>query len=106
MAEQTHGSDQHEEHASIKTYLVIGLILTIITVVEVATYYDPLESMLGSWLVPSLIIMSAAKFFIVVGFFMHLKYDDRIFRRMFLGPLAGAFLIMLSLIFLFGYHSF
>ena len=39
---------------------------------------------------------------LVVGFFMHLKYDSRIFRSMFVGPLIIAILIILALMALFG----
>ena len=91
-----------EEHAhpTFKTYLKVALILTIITVVEVWVYYTPfVESKL---FVPSLLIMSAAKFAIVVMFYMHLKYDHPLFRALFTGPLIIAALTLASLLFLFG----
>jgi cytochrome c oxidase subunit 4 len=91
-----------EEHAhpTFKTYLKVALILTIITVVEVWVYYTPfVESKL---FVPSLLLMSAAKFAIVVMFYMHLKYDHPLFRALFTGPLIIAALTLASLLFLFG----
>ena len=40
--------------------------------------------------VPTLLIMSALKFAIVVLFYMHLKYDHKLFRALFTGPLIIA----------------
>ena len=40
--------------------------------------------------IPSLLIMSAVKFAIVVMFYMHLKFDHRLFRALFTGPLIVA----------------
>jgi cytochrome c oxidase subunit 4 len=52
--------------------------------------------------VPSLLIMSAVKFAIVVLFYMHLKYDHRLFKALFTGPLVIAVLTIIALMFLFG----
>ncbi len=38
---------------------------------------------LGSWLVPALLVMMVIKFFTVVSYFMHLKFDNRLFSFMF-----------------------
>jgi cytochrome c oxidase subunit 4 len=46
--------------------------------------------------------MSAAKFAIVVMFYMHLRYDHKLFRALFTGPLIIAMLTIVSLLFLFG----
>lgn len=55
-------------------YIKIALFLAAITLFEVVIYY--MESASGI-LVPALIALSAVKFVTVVGFFMHLKFDDR-----------------------------
>jgi cytochrome c oxidase subunit IV len=52
-------------------------------------------------LVTALLVMSAAKFALVVGIFMHLRYDSPIFRTMFVGPLLIAVCIILALMALF-----
>ncbi len=36
---------------------------------------------------------------------MHLKYDKKLFRALFVGPLTIAMLIMIALLFLFGHSS-
>jgi len=96
-----HGHAAEHQHPTAKTYIIIGAILTAITVVEVAAYYiTPFVE--SPWFVPSLLIMSAAKFAIVVMFYMHLKYDHKLFRALFTGPLAIAFVTILALLLLFG----
>jgi cytochrome c oxidase subunit 4 len=45
--------------------------------------------------------MSAAKFAIVVLFYMHLKYDHKLFKALFTGPLIVATGTIFALLFLF-----
>ena len=100
-AAHTPGHDAHA-HPTWKQYKWVALILTAITAVEVWIYYIP--SFVASKLfVPSLLIMSAVKFAIVVLFYMHLKYDARLFRALFTGPLIIAVVTIISLLFLFGH---
>jgi cytochrome c oxidase subunit 4 len=87
-------------HASVKTYVLIGIVLTVITAVEVAIFYIP---QLAPVLVPVLVTLSAAKFAIVVLFYMHLKYDSKLFSRVFFGPMLLAVLVVISLVLLFKY---
>src|SRR5215208_5678892 len=97
-----HAMGEVHEHPTWKQYKWVALILTLITVVEVWIYYIP--SFVASKLfVPSLLIMSAVKFANVVMFYMHLKYDHRLFRALFTGPLIIAVVTLISLMFLFGH---
>ena len=89
-------------HPTWKQYKWVALILTLITVVEVWIYYIP-AFVATKLFVPSLLIMSAVKFAIVVAFYMHLKYDSRLFRALFTGPLIIAVVTLISLLFLFGH---
>lgn len=93
-----HGGATHEEaHASNRTYVQIALILAVITIVEVIIYYIPA---VRGVLVPALIVLSLAKFIMVVGFFMHLKYDHRLYRFMFAAGMVltlGVYLAMLAM---------
>ena len=90
-----------KEHPTWSTYWKVAVILTLITVVEVWIYYIP--SFVASRLfVPSLLIMSAVKFAIVVMFYMHLRYDHKLFRALFTGPLIIAVSTLIGLLFLFG----
>lgn len=96
-----HEHEAHaEDHPTWSTYWKIALILTIITAVEVSAYYIPAWE--TSWVyVPSMLIMSAAKFVIVCAYYMHLKYDHKLFRTLFTGPLMIAGVTMIALLFLF-----
>jgi cytochrome c oxidase subunit 4 len=95
-----HAAAEHE-HPTAKTYMIVFAILTVITIIEVAAYYVP--GLPDSRIfVPALLIMSAAKFAIVVMFYMHLKYDHKLFRALFTGPLLIALATILALLLLFG----
>lgn len=97
-----HGHDDaHAHHPTAKTYIIVGLFLTVITVVEVAAYYVP-AFVKSKAFVPSLLIMSAVKFATVVMFYMHLKYDHKVFRALFTGPFLIAITTIIALMFLFG----
>lgn len=95
MAELT----SHEAHPPIRTYLIIAAVLAVITAVEIAVFYI---TWLVRFLVPILVVLSAAKFSLVVMFFMHLRFDSRVFTGLFVGPLALAIAIVLALMALFG----
>ncbi|MEY2733109.1 MAG: hypothetical protein RL340_168 [Gemmatimonadota bacterium] len=102
MSHDSKPAEHAHEHAhpTGATYLKVAAILTIITVVEVWAYYIP--ALVSSPLFnPSLLIMSAAKFAIVVLFYMHLKYDHKLFKALFTGPLIVATGTIFALLFLF-----
>ena len=88
--------DSHAEHAgggahaSIRTYLVVAVILTVVTALEVGTYFMPWFQHHFWLLFCVLSILSLFKFALVVGFYMHLRYDAIFYRRVFLFPLVIA----------------
>ncbi len=86
-------------HPSTRTYVLVAAILAVITAVEVAVFY--LEA-LDPVLVPVLLTLSAAKFTMVVGLFMHLKFDARLFRSLFIGPLFVAIAVMMAMFLMYG----
>jgi cytochrome c oxidase subunit 4 len=98
-----HAMGEVHEHPTWKEYKWVALILTLITVVEVWVYYTPFSK--SALFVPALLIMSAVKFAIVVLFYMHLKYDHKLFKALFTGPLMIAMATLISLLFLFGKFS-
>ena len=86
-------------HATVKMYINVAIALGILTAIEVASLYTP--GIPNTVLVISLLAMSALKFFLVVGFFMHLRYDSSIMRALFVGPLMIAIAMILALMALF-----
>ena len=88
-----------ETHPPIRTYLVVAAVLAVVTAVEIAVFY---VTWFARVLVPTLIVLSAAKFSLVVMFFMHLRFDSRVFSGLFVGPLVIAVCIVLALMALFG----
>jgi cytochrome c oxidase subunit 4 len=96
--------EAHEEHhhPGWSTYWKVALILTLITVGEVWMYFVP-AIVASRAFVPGLLVLSALKFTIVVMFYMHLKYDHKLFRALFTGPLLIAATLLISLMFLFGH---
>ena len=83
-------TEEHEhDHPSDWAYIKIALILGLITAVEVFTYFDSVLSW-GDALIPSLLIMMVVKFYLVATWFMHLKFDNPIFSKMFVGGLVLA----------------
>jgi cytochrome c oxidase subunit 4 len=93
-------ADHVHEHPTWKQYKWVALVLTVITAVEVWVYYTPFKD--SPFFRPTLVIMSAVKFAIVVMFYMHLKYDHALFRKLFVGPLLIAGVTLVAFLFLFG----
>jgi cytochrome c oxidase subunit 4 len=93
-------SAPHDEgHASVQTYIRVAVALAIITGIEIAALYVP--GIPKHALVALLIVLSVVKFALVVAFFMHLRYDNRILTALFVGPLMIAGVIILALMALF-----
>ncbi|MEX2246084.1 MAG: cytochrome C oxidase subunit IV family protein [Dehalococcoidia bacterium] len=76
-------------HPGPAEYVRIGIVLGVITAIEVALYYIDLSQ---NVLISVLIVLSAAKFLLVVLWFMHLKFDSRVFSTLFA---TGFVLVML-----------
>jgi len=73
-------------------YINIGLLLAAITALEVAVFY---VSAIEAVLAPILIVLSLSKFVLVVLFFMHLKFDNRLFSTLFAGGFALALAVFI-----------
>jgi cytochrome c oxidase subunit 4 len=106
MSEHTapHAHAEEEEghgHPGPRTYIIVGVILAVITLLEVYAY--TLES-IKPILVPILLVLSATKFVLVVGFYMHLKFDAPLFTGVFGFGLMVAGSIITALLFLFGQY--
>ncbi|MDQ1374621.1 MAG: hypothetical protein QOJ09_1959 [Actinomycetota bacterium] len=72
--------DERHAHPSDAFYIKVAFGLAIITAIEVVLYYKNL----GAANNYALLFLSAIKFVAVVAFFMHLKFDNRVLRRLFI----------------------
>lgn len=84
-AAAAHSSDH--AHPGPKQYVMIALILSVITAIEVWVYYIPA---LLPYIFPILLVLSLVKFVMVVGWFMHLRFDHSSFTWYFVGGLGLA----------------
>ena len=74
-------SETHKEHPSPTKYVQIAIVLAILTAIEVALYYT--EDIVGALAAPLLIVLAVGKFVIVVGWFMHLRYENSLINKFF-----------------------
>ena len=97
-----HVQDSHaatqEHHPGASEYFVIAAILGVITAAEVGVYY---MQALRPVLVPTLIVLSTVKFALVIMYYMHLKFDHKLFTAFFLAGLFIAGSTILALMALF-----
>lgn len=96
MGHQRHPTEKPLPPVSV--YWVVGVILVIVTAVEVAAFYLDVALYI---LVPIFIVLSLIKFALVIMFFMHLRYDHKIFSTFFMTGVLLACGIFLGLIILF-----
>jgi len=93
-----HGHETAHAHPGPKTYVLIGVVLAAITLIEVWAYtHEALQAVL----VPVLLSLSALKFVLVVGFYMHLKFDHPVFTGVFGFGLLVAASVITAFLFLF-----
>lgn len=64
-----------ENHASVKLYWIICVILCVITFFEWGIFQIESVRTKAIVMIPALAIMSLVKFILVCGWYMHLRYD-------------------------------
>jgi cytochrome c oxidase subunit IV len=91
MAEHTEaqgaGHEEHRPHPSAAEYVEIAVILAVVTALEVALYFADIAPAIT---VPALLILTAIKFVLVALWYMHLRFDSRLFRQLFFAGLILA----------------
>ena len=95
-AEAQAGTIEGGAHPSAREYVTVGLILGVITAIEVAFYY---VDMAQGLLMGILLALSALKFVLVGLWFMHLRFDSPFFTTLFAGGLVlatGLFIVVLA----------
>lgn len=76
-----------EGHPTAAVYIQVGLILAVVTALEVGLYYVNIAS---GFLATILLILSAFKFVLVALWFMHLRFDNKMFSVLFGGGIVLA----------------
>ena len=95
-------ADTHDgahEHPSDRQYVKIALILGGLTALEVFTYFESVHHMGDALLYALLTVLMILKFIYVVAWFMHLKFDSVLFKRIFTAGVVlalGVYLVMLT----------
>jgi cytochrome c oxidase subunit 4 len=74
------GTHDGQTHPGTSLYIGVAVVLALVTAVEVGLYYTTLT---GLRLVSLLVGLAAVKFGMVAAYFMHLKFDGRLLRRLF-----------------------
>jgi len=94
------GSNLH--HGTPAFYVVVGVVLSIITLVEVWAFNI---TQLGPLLIPLMLVLSLAKFVLVVGFYMHLKFDRKYYTWVFGACMVVGVVIFVILLILLQYAN-
>lgn len=104
----TEHAEHGHDHPTDGKYIKIAVFLGVVTALEVGTYFwedlfghEPSTAALILTLFPMMII----KFVVVAMYFMHLKYDNPIFRRIFIFGMVLAIVVYAIFTFAFEYWS-
>lgn len=91
-------AETHHPHPTPKQYVQIALLLGVLTAIEVLLYYVEVgfESVGTQVTAPLLIILALIKFFIVVGWYMHLRFEDALLSKFFSGGAILAFVLYVA----------
>jgi cytochrome c oxidase subunit 4 len=75
-----HAPGEHE-HPGPGQYVKVAIFLAVVTAIEVGAYY--ITGISDGILSAALLVMMVVKFAMVALWFMHLRFDSRLFRRLF-----------------------
>lgn len=80
-----------EEAKTRPNYLIVFIILAVFTLIETLVSYVQQESIKF----PTLVALSVVKAVLVLLYFMHLKFDSKVFRFLFIGGCVAAIPIII-----------
>ena len=86
-------------HPGPRQYVMVAIWLALATAIEVAWYYVDVPHALFASL---LLILAFVKFSLVVLWFMHLRFDNPIFRRLFVTGVLLAITVYVIVLVIFG----
>jgi cytochrome c oxidase subunit 4 len=84
--------EEKEEHHIVRprTFVLVWISLVILTGVTILAS----EMRMGEWSMLANLLIASTKASLVLWFFMHLKYEKRIFKMLFLVPIATITIII------------
>ena len=84
--------EHHPAHPTPSQYWKLAVLLAVLTAIEVALFYIDRSLELGMINSVALILLAFLKFVIVVGWYMHLRYEKSTVNRLFVAGfvLAGS----------------
>ena len=88
------------EHPGPRQYVVVAVVLAVLTALEVGLFY--MEFVPRPVATGALIVLMILKFSIVALWFMHLRFDSRIYRRLFITGIILAMAVFLIVLLTFG----
>ena len=98
--------DDHGGHPSDAQYVWIAIILGVLTALEFLTYFSSvLPDFINDLALPILLVLMAVKFFLVVAYFMHLKFDHKLLRQIFVFGLLLAVAVYFATLQAFRFFS-
>jgi len=87
--------------------VIVAVVLALATMVEVGLFYIPRSSGIPRGIIIGLLLFfMAAKFALVVLWFMHLRFDSPLFRRLFVTGLLLAMAVYMIVLLTFGTLEF
>ncbi len=76
-------SDAGPAHPTPRQYVQIAIALAVVTAVEVALFYVGETIELGAFEPAALILLSFLKFVVVIGWYMHIRFERATISRFF-----------------------
>jgi cytochrome c oxidase subunit 4 len=86
-------ADNGHAHPSPRQYVNIALFLAVVTAIEVALFYVNEAVNMHGWDAPVLVTLSFLKFVIVIGWYMHLRFEKSMLARFFTSGFVLAMLL-------------
>jgi cytochrome c oxidase subunit IV len=97
---EAHLPAEDQAHPGPREYVLIAVVLAIVTGLEVALFY--VDFLPSTAVVTALLLLMTIKFALVVLWFMHLRFDPPVFKRLFVTGLVLALSVFLVVMLTFG----
>ena len=97
---EAHLPAEDQAHPGPRQYVLVAAVLAVVTGLEVALFY--VEFLPSAAVVTALLLLMTIKFALVVLWFMHLRFDPPVFKRLFVAGLVLALSVFLIVLLTFG----